>query len=82
MDGRPCHAWDGCVSGVIFRPGMADILGNIKGSFILSLNDRPEVRKIFKSFHISAVETKYTIAGNSNAVAAKEVLISNRRIKL
>ncbi len=61
---------------------MAAILKAIKGHFILSLNDRPEVRKIFKGLYVQAVETTYTIAGANNSVQAGEVLISNRKLKV
>lgn len=39
---------------------LADQLARIKGTFLLSLNDRPEVRAIFKGFRIEAVATTYT----------------------
>lgn len=54
---------------------MAEVLGGIQGSFILSLNDHPEVRRIFASFEIEGVETTYT-ASSTGAVKAREVLIS------
>jgi len=53
-----------------------DVLMNLKGRFILSLNDRPEVREIFKSFDIEAVETTYSIA-KKQAQKVGEVIISN-----
>ena len=55
---------------------MAEVLGAIKGWFILSLNDRPEVRECFRAFDLEEVTTSYT----SNAKAARragELLISN-----
>lgn len=55
---------------------LAVILGSIKGRFIMSLNDRPEVRKIFANFKISSVKTTYTVARN-NGMKAGEVLITN-----
>ena len=60
---------------------MADILSGIKGTFILSLNDRPEVRKIFKSYHQKAVSTTYTISQKSAAKKVGELLISNVKLK-
>lgn len=56
---------------------MARLLAGIKGRFILSINDRPEVRKIFRDFLHLKVQTTYTIAGNNNAQKAGELLISN-----
>lgn len=54
---------------------MAEQLGRLKGRFILSLNDRPEVREIFGGFDIEAVDTHYGIAG-SGARPAREVIIT------
>ena len=54
---------------------MAELLRGIKGRFILSLNDTPEVRATFEGFMIKAVETRYSI--NAKATRrAREVLIS------
>lgn len=55
---------------------LADLLKAIKGRFILSLNDRPEVRDIFSAFEIEAVETTYTIA-KANSKKVGELIISN-----
>lgn len=55
---------------------MADRLARLRGRFILSLNDRPEVRDIFASFAIEAVRTTYTIAPGNNAKAAGELIIT------
>jgi DNA adenine methylase len=55
---------------------MVELLGKLRGKFILSLNDVPEVRAIFKKFHIKGVDLAYTaqkIAGRRY----KEVLITN-----
>ena len=60
---------------------MADALTNIEGSFILSINDRPEIRELFGSFEIEEVSLKYTVA-KSEATEAKELIVSNRAIKV
>lgn len=54
---------------------LADILGNIQGKFILSLNDVPEVREIFAEFKFDEVQVNYT-CGKTHT-KAKEVLIKN-----
>lgn len=54
---------------------MAEHLARLKGAFILSLNDHPEVRRIFARFRIEAAATHYGIAGKG-AAPAKEVLIT------
>lgn len=40
---------------------MAEQLGSIKGRFVLSINDRPELREVFAAFRIEEVDTVYTV---------------------
>jgi hypothetical protein len=54
----------------------AEQLGHITGRFVLSLNDTPGVREVFKDFLIDSVQTVYSISGKSTAGMA-EVIISN-----
>jgi DNA adenine methylase len=54
---------------------MADLLAGLKGRFILSLNDVPEVREIFGRFTIQEVTTTYTIAGKGAQPERRELLI-------
>lgn len=58
---------------------LAEILAGVEGRFLLSLNDRPEVRRCFRRFGIEAVQTTYTIATSHGGSSKKvgEVLISN-----
>lgn len=55
---------------------MAAMLGQIRGRFILSLNDRPEVREIFAAFTIAEEETTYGLP-SAGAVKAAELIITN-----
>lgn len=48
---------------------MAEILRGLKGHFILSINDRPEVRETFAGFRFVEVETRYS----ANAKAVRRV---------
>ncbi|WP_372006890.1 DNA adenine methylase [Tistrella mobilis] len=57
---------------------MAEKLAALRGSFILSLNDRPEVRSTFGHFRIEQVRTTYSIGRDANTAAA-ELLISGGR---
>jgi DNA adenine methylase len=52
------------------------ILRKIKGKFILSINDHPEIRRIFDGFKVESVSTKYSV-GNNNNQTVKELLIRN-----
>lgn len=58
---------------------LAARLRTLQGRFILSLNDQPEVRRIFRGFAIEAVETTYTIAGKGRTQAAGELIITGGR---
>ena len=55
---------------------LAALLKALKGQFILSLNDRPEVRALFDGFSIETVETTYSIPGGRRAKRARELIIS------
>jgi DNA adenine methylase len=55
---------------------MAERLSDLKGKFILSLNDLPEVRAIFHRFKIQAIDLAYS-AQPSSGRRYKEVLITN-----
>lgn len=54
---------------------LASMLRGLRGRFILSINDRPEVREVFDGFHIEAVETTYTLSAKG-AKRVCELIIS------
>lgn len=54
---------------------MAAQLAGLRGRFLLSLNDVPEVRRVFARFEIEAVGTVYSVSGHSPQRVG-EVLIS------
>lgn len=54
---------------------LSDALKALKGRFILSLNDRPEVREIFSGFQIEMVDCTYSIAGGVGK-KVKEVVVT------
>ena len=58
---------------------MAEILGAIEGAFILSINDRPEIRELFGSFHVEGVELRYSVS-RSESTTAKELIVQGNRI--
>lgn len=69
---------------------LSDVLAGISGKFILSLNDVPEVRKVFKRFALQRISTTYTCANGRTKAAGRnqlrfELLIhnfSNHRIPM
>lgn len=58
---------------------LADVLANIKGRFLMTINDTPEIREIFKHFWIEEVELKYSMCKNegSRSQIRTELLIGN-----
>lgn len=54
---------------------LADRLSRLEGRFLLSINDRPEVRELFAWADLEVVETVYSIAGGDHVAPAAELLI-------
>ncbi|RVW00012.1 DNA adenine methylase [Mesobaculum littorinae] len=58
---------------------LADILRQLRGAFVLSINDTPEIREIFAGFHIDEVRLSYTVArAAAGGGKARELIVSNR----
>lgn len=57
-------------------PRLADRLRQLKGRFLLSINDVPEVRRIFAAFWMEPVKVTYTIGIKHGQHEASELLIS------
>jgi len=55
---------------------MAEVLGKLRGKFVLSLNDVPEVRAIFNAFRIRGIEMSYSVQRTSGR-RFREVIITN-----
>ncbi|MCZ4273288.1 DNA adenine methylase [Maritalea porphyrae] len=60
---------------------LAQQLGSIKGKFLMSINDTPEVRFIFERFSMQPVKTRYTVNPQSGKEVG-ELLISNFEVKI
>ncbi|WP_136414417.1 DNA adenine methylase [Herbaspirillum sp. ST 5-3] len=54
---------------------MAGKLRSMKGKAIVSLNDHPDIRRIFAGFQIDTVPIQYSVAGGGKAVDRQEVVI-------
>src|SRR5690606_38440811 len=54
---------------------IAERLASVKGRFILSINDVPEVRAIFSAFDIESVDLTYTASGGKGK-PVKELIVS------
>jgi DNA adenine methylase len=56
---------------------LAGQLAELKGKFLLSLNDRPEIRSIFSRFSLEEVTTTTTYSCGRSKAKAAELFISN-----
>lgn len=66
-------------AGMFDRDEFAELAGRlaqIRGRFILSINDVPEIRSLFTSFSLEAVETTYFLPGAGNSRRAGELIIT------
>jgi DNA adenine methylase len=59
---------------------LAKRLGELHGKFVLSLNDVPEVRRIFRQFYFREIELAYTAQPRAGK-RFRELLITNFRIQ-
>ncbi len=56
------------------------LLQLIEGRFVLSINDVPEIRKIFQWANIDTVETTYSV-GQNEGRKVSELIITNLPVK-
>lgn len=57
---------------------LKDMLHNIKGKFLLTINDHPKVREWYKEFNIEEVEVNYSVSRERKARGKyKELIITN-----
>jgi DNA adenine methylase len=58
---------------------LAAALKGLRGSFVMTINDVPEIRKMFAWATIEAAELTYTVGGNGKAKAVRELIIHSTR---
>lgn len=56
---------------------LAGLLKDVSGKFILSINDVPEIRKLFKEFNFTKVTTRYSSNAKARKNSVQELLIMN-----
>jgi DNA adenine methylase len=57
---------------------IAERLSALKGTFIMSINDAPEICEIFNHFKLQKVELKYTVSGGKGTTASELIITSQR----
>lgn len=55
---------------------LARTLSGLKGKFILSINDHPQMRKTFKDFRIHPVSLSYTVS-KTKTLTGRELIVTN-----
>lgn len=60
---------------------LRDVLTGLKGKFIMSINDVPEIKKLFKGFVIEEVKTTYMGDRTGKKKRVKELLVRNFKVK-
>lgn len=58
---------------------LADRMATIKGRAILTINDHPDIRRLFKGLPVKSVPIRYTIGGMQQAVSRRELIYRSPR---
>jgi len=56
---------------------MAELAGSIEGNIIISINDHPDIREVFKGLPCKEVKYKYTVGGANNSKDVVELIYGN-----
>jgi len=56
---------------------LRDVLAQIQGRYLLSINDHPDIRELYKGFNIEEVSVRYSVSRKDKSTLKKELLISN-----
>lgn len=74
----PYYGTEGYYGRGLFRPAdferLARTLAEVKGAWLLSINDCPQIREIFAPFAFEELATSYTVGGGKNALHVGELL--------
>jgi DNA adenine methylase len=54
---------------------MAQLLGQIQGKAMISLNDHPDIRRVFNAFQMETAEINYTVGGGTRQAPRTELII-------
>lgn len=54
---------------------MAELMGRLQGRAILSLNDHPDIRRVFAAFQMESTAIQYNVGGGGRAADRRELII-------
>ena len=57
---------------------MAELANSIKGAMVISINDHPDIRRVFDGLNLETVDINYTVGGGSGSTA-KELILWNEK---
>ncbi len=56
---------------------MADLAKSIQGHMIISINNHPDIRKVFEGLNVREVNIRYTVGGRGKSPEVKELIYTN-----
>ncbi len=56
---------------------LAEVMGSAGGVVIVSINDHPEMREVFRDFHLVEVDYEYQVGGAGNRMLCRELIYGN-----
>lgn len=54
---------------------MAEALRTMKGKAMVSINDHPDIRRVFAGLHMESLDISYTVGGGAKAADRKELIV-------
>lgn len=54
---------------------MASMMRGLQGKAMLSINDHPDIRRVFEGFQLETLEIDYTVGGGQRSAARRELVI-------
>ena len=55
---------------------MAELMSRLRGKAILSLNDHPDIRRVFSKFKMDSTGINYTVGGRKGAERSELIIYS------
>lgn len=56
---------------------LSEFMRNCKGKVMVSLNDHPDIRRVFDGYYMQGLDIKYAVSGHGEPKTSKELVILN-----